>query len=356
MMRTMSATALSWLSTVWCMAAIAAQNCTVTEDCGDTQYCPVNGTECAACSLCTLGSPCVSDCSFSTVTTTLPTSVSTTSAGITVLFFDYNDPDPDNTLLQVVVPLLAFALFFSFACCAIFRPMDCRELGADLYRECSCWMAEKESVTGDREMSPREIAAVRLREARERREQVQLHELLGVDNLRPQAENAANAHHNNGPDGDEGVGNAAVEHINDNDGADMIRFENGVEEGLAEDVGHVARGGAVATDDTSNDHGLRGGASSGTPGVVESQPLMNDGRQSVTSADNNDDHNTVRVRAQQRALVTALGGANDVAVTSMGAAAYDLTGLTEDDDGNVSPAVSIAWPEIEDGETAESRV
>lgn len=49
------------------------------------------------------------------------------------LFLDSAD---DSRTVQTAIPLLALAMFFGFACCAVFRPAECSEVGSDLKREC----------------------------------------------------------------------------------------------------------------------------------------------------------------------------------------------------------------------------
>lgn len=173
-------------------------NCSNTSDCLDlVQFCDisVNDTEgiCWNCTECFTGQSCTLACADNVTTSTeVPTTFTSTTQpfnGVRVSTFNYDDPDPDHKLLQVIVPILAFLLFFAFACCAIYRPDDCHELWDDLKRECACWMTRRDS--GEDGGETRRDLIARRRQVRELREQAELNELLGVQGLRDAAVAAA---------------------------------------------------------------------------------------------------------------------------------------------------------------------
>lgn len=85
----------------------------------------------------------------------------------------YEDPtNASNAMLQIVVPLFAFLLFFSFALCAVYRPVDCRELYADLKQQC-CICFRYNPISDPQE------DRLRIEERVLQRQQIQLNELLG---------------------------------------------------------------------------------------------------------------------------------------------------------------------------------
>jgi len=119
-----------------------------------------------------------SSAAVSTISSTTVTSTtSTINSSANVRDNTYSDPDPDNLALKLVVPLLAFGLFFAFACCAVYRPQDCVDLKADLQRECLCMLLfhKRRSLrtSSQEQISERHEAAVA------RRRQRELNELLG---------------------------------------------------------------------------------------------------------------------------------------------------------------------------------
>eukprot|EP00035_Acanthoeca_spectabilis_P029950 m.7095 g.7095 ORF g.7095 m.7095 type:complete len:283 (+) comp3911_c0_seq2:3061-3909(+) len=109
------------------------------------------------------------------LTTTLTSTTSTINASDLIRDDTYTDPDPDNLAIKLIVPLMAFGLFFAFACCAIYRPADCADLRRDLQRECVCSFCRKRTYrTPTRaQIEERRVSAIALRRQRD------LNELLG---------------------------------------------------------------------------------------------------------------------------------------------------------------------------------
>lgn len=65
-------------------------------------------------------------------------------------YFNYKDDAKENRAIRTAVPLLALVMFSGFACCAVFRPVECSEYNHDLRRECCPWVHQfRSSRRGD---------------------------------------------------------------------------------------------------------------------------------------------------------------------------------------------------------------
>eukprot|EP00041_Stephanoeca_diplocostata_P011900 m.197408 g.197408 ORF g.197408 m.197408 type:complete len:369 (+) comp18718_c0_seq1:330-1436(+) len=295
-------------------------NCTDTSDCIDlVQFCdvPVNDTEgiCGNCTACFSGQACVVACSGNvTASSTTFTSTTPQFTGVRISTFNYDDPDPDHKLLQVIVPILAFLLFFAFACCAMYRPDDCHELWNDMKRECTCWMVRHNSSEDGGE-SRRDLVA-RRRQARQLREQAELNELLGVQGLRDAA--VAAAHGDRGED-------------------DRVRGEQYA---------------AAAVAPIYNDAGLPVDHVAGNRNQPELPPLnandvhLHPVENNVSdNSDANDDTIDGLHRAVSPGETEPFLSAHDDSglATSTAITVHRLDSISS---GDISPAISIAWPQM----------